>query len=281
MLFDLPATIMGFREGLEAFLVIALILGYLNQVEKHHLKINSYIGSGLGVVFSIFLGLGLFYVSDAIGGADKVSKAWESIASLVALVLITTFIIWMITKGSQMTANVRNQVANNLSPIGISIVAFVMIAREGTEVAIFTFAGKYDLTSVLIGIFIALVIAVLIYKSILRIPLDLIFKITLAYLILQAGFLFGYSIHEGLSALKAYDVIAGDSWLFSKAFDVSNTIFGHKNGVLGIPLFVTTGWYSKPEWIQLVIHYGYVLFMFVFWLKTNCKLCQSTRIHPQ
>lgn len=281
MSFDIPALIMGFREGLEAFLVIALILGYLKQLQKDHLKIHSYIGSGIGIILSAVLGIGLYSLSEKIGGTSNVSKAWESGASFVALILITSFIIWMIKYGSKMTSQVKGQVDNNLSPLGILFVSFAMIAREGTEVAIFTFAGKYQLGSVMIGITAALVIAILIYKSLIRVPLDLIFKITLAYLILQAGFLLGYSIHEGLSALKGYGVIDPNSWILAKAFNVSDTVFNHKKGVLGLPLLVSFGWYSKPEWLQLIVHYGYVFLMFFYWRKSISTIAEDNTVPCQ
>jgi high-affinity iron transporter len=100
---------------------------------------------------------------------------------------------------------------------------------------------------------------------------DLIFRITLAYLILQAGFLLGYSIHEGLSAMKGYTLLSKDSLILNKAFNLSNTIFNHKDGFLGLPLNVLLGWYSKPEWIQFIVQYTYTIGIFTFWFFNNRK----------
>ncbi|TXT16402.1 MAG: putative Membrane protein [Erysipelotrichaceae bacterium] len=104
-----------------------------------------------------------------------------------------------------------------------------------------------------------------------KINLRILFNITLVYLILQAGFLLGYAVHEGLSALKALSVISGDNFIFTKAFDLSGTVFNHKEGVLGIPLYVLFGWYSKPEWIQLILHYGYIVGMTLVWKNLRKK----------
>jgi high-affinity iron transporter len=101
--------------------------------------------------------------------------------------------------------------------------------------------------------------------------IDVIFRITLAYLILQAGFLIGYSLHEGLSAMKGYAFLSKDSLLFSKAFDLSNTMFNHKEGFAGLPLNVLFGWYSKPEWIQFIVQYTYTFGIFIFWFLNNRK----------
>ena len=92
----IPAIVMGFREGLEAFLVIALILRYLNKINQGGLKVKAYQGLIAGVILSALLGLGLNALSGALGGAGKVAKVWESVASAVALGLVTMFIVWMI-----------------------------------------------------------------------------------------------------------------------------------------------------------------------------------------
>jgi high-affinity iron transporter len=93
----------------------------------------------------------------------------------------------------------------------------------------------------------------------------------LAYLILQAGFLFGYSVHEGLSAAKSLEMISAEHPIYTKAFDLSKTVLYHKEGIVGVPLYVSVGWYSKPEWIQAILHYGYVLLFFLYWHKFSKK----------
>ena len=263
--------IMGFREGLEAFLVIALILRYLTTIGKTRLKVKVYQGGIAGTIGSGLLGLGLFLTANALGGVDTLSKAWESAASFIALILITTFIIWMIRHGSQMTANVREQISQNLSTSGVFLIAFAMVMREGTEIAVFSFAGKYSPSAVFIGIGVSLVLSFLIYHSLIRVRIDLIFRITLVYLILQAGFLLGYSVHEGLSAMKGYALLSKDSMIFNKAFNLSNTILNHKDGLIGLPLNVLLGWYSKPEWLQFIIQYAYTFGIFTFWFFNNRK----------
>jgi len=262
---------MGFREGLEAFLVIALILRYLTTIGKTQLKRNVYQGGIAGIIGSGLLGLGLFMAANMLGGVDTLSKAWESGASFIALILVTTFIIWMIRHGSQMTANVREQISQNLSTLGVFLIAFAMVMREGTEIAVFSFAGKYSVSAVFIGIVVSLILAMFIYHSLIRVRIDLIFRITLVYLILQAGFLLGYSVHEGLSAMKGYTILSEDSFIFSKAFNLSNTIFNHKDGIIGLPLNVLLGWYSKPEWIQFIVQYVYTFGIFLFWFLHDSK----------
>ncbi|MEM1485984.1 FTR1 family protein [Oscillospiraceae bacterium PP1C4] len=267
----LPGLIMGFREGLEAFLIIVIMIRYLDKTGQNSYKKYVHIGTGIGIFASLFVGWILYLVSNAIGNTARMAKIWESAASLIALALITTFIMWMIKNGANMTKEIETKTAKNLSISGIILISFVMVAREGVEIAIFTFAGQYTLLSILTGIMIALVFTVLIFYSLIKVNIKAIFNITLIYLILQAGFLLGYGIHEGLAALKDIGYLSSDSLILAKAFDLSGTILRHKDGLLGLPLYVLIGWYSKPEWIQFLAQYGYTSIMLMLWYRYKKK----------
>jgi high-affinity iron transporter len=258
---------MGFREGLEAFLIVSIILQYLRKSKNESLRKYVYYGTISGIVASLGIGGILYILSKAIDKMDQVAKLWESGASFVALALVTTFIYWMIKHGRNMVSTVESSVSQNLSAFGIASVAFIMVAREGVEVAIFTFAGQYGIAALFTGIAAALVLAVLINHSLVKVNLRVLFNITLAYLILQAGFLLGYGIHEGLSALGSMNLLSSESPLLIKAFDLSETIFYHKEGLLGLPLYVLFGWYSKPEILQFIMQYLYTGSVFYIWYR--------------
>src|SRR3989344_9292022 len=198
----IQALIVAFREGLEAFLIIAILLKFLDKSDNKKFKRSVWHGTLTGILVSI---------SSAIGGTDNTAKLWESGASLLAVLLITTFIIWMIKHGKKIKEHVENKAALNLSKTGIFMLAMVMVLREGAEIAIFSFAGKYALLPIIAGITLSIIAVLLIFYSIVKIKLSTIFNITLAYLILQAGFLAGYSLHEGLSASKGLGIIDADS----------------------------------------------------------------------
>ncbi len=267
----IPSFIMGFREGLEAFLLIAIILKYISKSAQFHLRSKVIQGGIAGLIISLLLGLLLNAVSAGLGGVTTLTKVWESVASLIALALVTMFIFWMIRHGYDMAKHVEGKVDKNLSTAGLFFISLVIVAREGTEIAIFSFAGKYPFNIVILGVLASLILTLLIFYSLVKVDIELLFKITLAYLILQAGYLLGYTFHEGFSALKGYEMISGDNTVFIKAFDVSKTIFSHKDGVLGIPLHIVFGWYSKPEWIQFIIQYLYTIIVFFFWFMHTKK----------
>jgi high-affinity iron transporter len=271
----MQGAIIGFREGLEAFLIIVIMLEYLNKTKQHSFKKNVKQGFGAGVIISIVFGLLMFFVSSLIGSStSEIAKAWESIVSLIAVVLITTFIVWMIKHGTNMVNEVEGEVKAHLSKKGLVLIAAVMVAREGAEIVLFMAASK-DKSAYVVGIVLGLLLAgllsFLIYKSLVKVNLKVIFNITLAYLILQAGFLLGYSIHEGLSYFKSIGVLSEDSLILSKVYNLADTVLDHKTGAIGIPLYVTLGWYSRPEWIQFIMQYIYTFGLFTFWKRVLKK----------
>lgn len=267
--------IIGFREGLEAFLIIVIMLEYLNKTKQTEYKKYVKQGLGLGLAISVAFGIALFLLASAIGqSSGTLAKFWESATSLIAVVLISTFIIWMIKHGRHMVSEVETSVRSNLSRKGLISIATIMVAREGAEVVLFMMVSEDKVSyvsGIVLGILVAVVLSVLIYKSLVKVNLKMVFNITLGYLILQAGFLLGYAVHEGLSYLKSIGVLLETNPIFIKAFDLQNTIMDHKTGILGIPLYVTLGWYSRPEWIQFLLQYLFTFSMFGFWFKQRKK----------
>jgi high-affinity iron transporter len=263
----LQATVMSFREGLEGFLIVIILLRFLDKTNNEPLKKQVWYGVGGGIITSFLLGLLLFKLSSYVGGFKTTAKLWESVAGMIAVMLVTTFVIWMIQHGNQIKNQIEENVANYLTKNGIMLLTLFMIAREGTEIAIFSFAGKYTLMPIIVGLVLSIILVLFIHYSLVKINLKTIFGITLGYLIIQAGYLFGYSFHEGLSAAKNLGWIQSDRFIFSKAFNLSDTLMNHKNGILGLPLNVTLGWYSKPEWIQLILQYVYTFSLLRYWLQ--------------
>ena len=270
----IPGLIMGFREGLEAFLIIAIMLEYLNKSKKKEYKKYVYTGLEVGILASLLFGSALYGLSSIIGKSGNISKLWESISSFAALILITTFIYWMIQNRHKIVSDIREKMDSSLSKIGLILLAAVMVAREGAEITLFIFSSVNTYSYVLgtlIGIALASILVFLIYKSLVKVNLKLIFNITLVYLILQAGFMLGYSIHEFLSFLKAEEILSSGHILFTKLFDVSDTFLNHKEKLPGILLYASIGWYSKPEVIQFVIQYLYTTSLLYMFFKTRNK----------
>lgn len=264
----LPGFVLGIREGLEAFLVIAIMLEYLNKSNRQHDK--KYVMQGLliGLVISIVFGVLLFVASRFVqSGESNLSKLWEVIASLIALGLITTFLVFTLKNSENISDEIKGKMSIRLTKKAIISLASIMIAREGAEVVLFVIASVdqtlYSIGAI-IGVLFSGILAYLIYKSLFKINLKVLFNITILYLILQAGFLLGYSFHELISYFSAEQLISSNHWIFNQLFNLSGTFLDHKAQPVGIALYALIGWYSKPEVLQFIIQYVYTG-IFLFW----------------
>ncbi len=275
----IPGTVLGLREGLEAFLVIGIMMKYLEKIGRPTLKKSVKLGMGIGLVGSLVMGVLLWGGIRLLeGSGENVGKLWESIASLAGLALLSTFIFWMMKHGKTVVKDVQHQVDAKVSMAGITILAAVVVLREGVEISLFAFLSVNEqayVIGILFGVIVSGVLAYLIFLSLVRLNLSALFAITLAYLVLQAGYLLGYSVHEFLSAMKGLGRIASDSRVYLKSFDFAGTVLDHKSGAIGVPLNVLVGWYSRPEWIQLILHYGYVVGMLLVWKWTTGRQARA------
>ncbi|TFG62940.1 MAG: hydrogenase, partial [Spirochaetales bacterium] len=223
------------------------------------------------IAVSLLLGFVLYLLSSKLKKIDEFGSLWASGASIFAVVLVTTFIIWMIRNGSEIKSQVEQKTAYSLSAFGIFILSFMLIAREGVEIVVFSFAGEYQTLSILAGLAAALLLSLFIYFALFNISIPLIFKVTLIYLVIQAGYLFGYGIHELLGSLKSLGVLESGHPLLIKVFDLSAGILNHKSGSAGVPLNVLAGWYSRPEWPQFTAQYAYTFGLFALWITGSKK----------
>ncbi|MFA6524838.1 MAG: FTR1 family protein [Patescibacteria group bacterium] len=260
---------MSFREGLEASLILVLVFKYLSKTANHHLNRSVINGAIAAVLFSLSVGFLLVSISMQFNPQNEIGKLWESVASLIAVVTVSVFIVWMIRNGSGIKQYVEQKTALALTKSGLFTVSFMLIAREGVEIALFSFAGKYNYISIVVGLLISCVVAFVIYHSLVSINTSSLFKVTLVYIIIQAGYLCGYGVHEGLSALNSAGYIESENLLLSVPFDYSETIMNHKEGIIGLPLNLLLGWYAKPELLQFIIQYVFTISIFVYWYRDS------------
>ena len=194
----------GLREGLEAALIIAILVAYLVKLGQREALPRLWAGVLLALGLSVVFGALLTFT-----GANLSDEAQENFAgamSLVAVGLITWMIFWMAFHARHIKGHLQGEVDKALakSSWAIAIVGFIAVAREGLETALFLFAGAQSsgetgatpLVGALLGIATAVVIGLLLYRGALKLNLSSLFMWTGALLVVIAAGVLRYGVHE-------------------------------------------------------------------------------------
>jgi high-affinity iron transporter len=265
--FLLSGLLTGLREGVEAALIVSIILAYLAKTgnQRHFGRI--WLGAGAAVAISVVVGLLLFVT---IGGFEEpAEQIFEGFAMVIAASVVTWMLFWMRRTAVNIKGELQAGVDRALVQggiLGLSLLAFTAVIREGIETALFlmgqaTAAGT-EAWSTLIGAIIGLAIAVAIgyalYRGARVINLRTFFTWTGIALIFIAAGLLSHGIHEFIEA----------GWITfgtGTAFDIG-AILPHEstpeNGILGVIgsiLRALVGYTSSPEWITFVAWLVYVV----------------------
>ncbi|MDN4525661.1 FTR1 family iron permease [Fictibacillus fluitans] len=196
---------LSFREGLEAALVIGIILAQIVKMGKPDLKKMVYIGAFAGMLFSLIGGYITFNEAKELEGAAE--EVFEGVMMLIAAGLIAFFILWL-HKSSNISLSVQSQVTKRSTAAGILILSFLSVFREGMELAVFNMTQISHHASAVaggsvLGIAAAVLVAYLLFKTTLKLNLQFVFKALGIILIILGGEMFA----EGLEKLVGGEAV--------------------------------------------------------------------------
>ena len=137
----LSSFLIGLREGLEASLIVAILVAYLVRTGNKQALGRLWAGVGAAVAVAIALGLLLTFVEGEMG--EQAAEAFAGFTSLLAVGLITWMIFWMAKNARHIKSHLHGELdkAVGASGIAVAMVAFLAVVREGLETAIFLWAG--------------------------------------------------------------------------------------------------------------------------------------------
>lgn len=258
----------GLREGVEAALIVSIILAYLARTGNQRFFGRIWIGAGAAVALSVAIGIVLLVTIGGFG--EPAEQIFEGFAMLIAASVVTWMLFWM----RRTAANIRGELEAGVDRalteggvFGLAILAFTAVIREGIETSLFllgqaTAAGSAA-TSTLVGAVIGLAIAVAIgyalYRGARVINLRTFFTWTGVALIFIAAGLLSHAIHEFVEV----------GWIAfgtATAFDISG-ILPHDGNLLGEMLRAVFGYTSRPEWITFLVWLGYIVVVLTLYLR--------------
>lgn len=249
-----------FREVLEAALVTAIVLAYLYKTKRHHLSRYVWYGVSLAIASSLILGLSIWLLYGSIPKSAQV--LFEGGAALLAVVVLTSMILWMATKGKEIQVEVEQRIkviTTRGTMLGLVSFSFIVVIREGVETVLFLTPFLIDnavatLTGAILGIGSALLLSYAMFVLGMRINIRRFFYFTSILLILLAGGLFGYGVHELIEYGKNAGLELG--WLGDYAYilDIAKDNILHHKGAVGSIFAVMFGYAVKAEWARVIVH---------------------------
>lgn len=199
----LPSFLLALREGVEAALVVGIVLGVLKKLDRPELKSAVWIGTGLAALASFLVAVILRLIGAELEGPAE--PIFEGVTMWVAAGLLTWMIFWMTRQSRAHSRQLQEKVQRTLSQTGrwpVLGLAFLAVFREGLELALFLVATGFadgamrSLVGALTGLACAVALGWLLFTSTRRLPISSFFRVTNVLLVLFAAGLFATGMAE-------------------------------------------------------------------------------------
>ncbi len=257
---------LGFREGLEAVLVVVIILSYLKKTNQQHYNKYVYLGSILAIIASVIFAI--IFTTLFGGFTGTLEEIFEGVTFIISGIFIVTLVLWVSKEGPKMRQTLEKKVEQSIQKdklLSLTILSFVIIIREGIELVLLltgaTSIGSLDPSAVivgsLIGLGLSLIIGILIFFGVKTINLTVFFKVTNIILILFAAGLITYGIHELIEAGIVNPIIS-EVWnskhILPENFPDDNPTTPEWLEITGSLLKVLFGYNANPSLLELIVY---------------------------
>ena len=255
------------REGLEASLVISILLTYLAKTKRRNESKSVWLGTFAAIIACLVGGIFVYLLVDGLNG--KVDYVVEGTLALAAMLVLTQMIFWMRANARTMSAELRSKVESSSKTARVTI-AFVAVAREGLETALFLLSAKTETASGsavviggLIGLVVAVAIGVFVFQASSFVNLKTFFNVTAVLLLMFAAGLAGKTVHEfrELLGLESGYLIESAWTIESGVWSKGGTYYDFMKGLFG--------WHADPERIRVITYFAYLIPVLAIYLKSS------------
>jgi high-affinity iron transporter len=217
--------LVGLRDGLEAALVVTILLTVVARSGRREALVPLWTGVGLAIAGAAALGAILTYVATTLLSGVRL-EVFEAVTSLVAVSLVTWMIFWMRRSARTLKSELTGRLTDALGmgPAAIAAIAFVAVIREGVEMVLLVFAAAQaasrtvaPLAGVIAGVLTAVLLGFLMYTAVARVNLGRLFTWTAVLLILVAAGIAKYAVH----GFQVAGALPGGG---AVAYDLSSTV---------------------------------------------------------
>jgi high-affinity iron transporter len=251
----IAALLLAFREGLEAALIIGIVLGLLERMGRNDQRRMVWLGAGLAAALSLAVGLGLQALGVAFEG--RAEEIFEGTAMLLAAGVLTWMIFWMARQGRAIQSELERDVRQASLSGGrwaLFSLAFLAVLREGIELALFLTAAAMTagagatLFGGVAGLLVAAVAGWVLFATTRRLDVGAFFRVTSILLIFVAAGLVAHGVHE-FNEAGLIPPIVEQVWDTNPVLDEGST-----GGQLLKALF---GYNGNPSLTEVLAYAGY------------------------
>jgi high-affinity iron transporter len=268
----LPTYLLSLREGLEAALIIGIVLGALSKIRRADLAPAVWLGTLSAVGISILTAVLL--TSFGLSLEAQAEQIFEGITMLIAAGLLTWMIFWMRKQArflkSELEAGV-NKAASSTGKRAMFWLAFIAVVREGIELALFItaafFAGDQTqmtsniiqtLAGTILGLGTAILLGWTLFATTVRLDLRRFFQVTGILLILFAAGLVAHGVHE-------FNEVGWIPAVVEHIWDVNAIV--DENSVPGQLLKTLFGYNGNPSLTEMIAYFAYLIVVTILWRR--------------
>ena len=266
------------REGLEASLILAILLTYLKKTDRWADARFVWAGTAAAIGICLVTGVAIFIALDGLNG--KVEYAVEGFIALSATAVLTHMIFWMRSHARTLGKELRDKVDASVGS-ALAIIAFVAVLREGLETVLFllsaetaTASGSDVVVGGLIGLALSVVIGFGVYRSGNRLNLRTFFNVTAVLLLVFAAGLAGKAVHE-LRLLISWEAgwLVSSAWTLESGLFATGTFYDYMRGLFG--------WHKNPENIRVLAYFAYLIPVLMVYLRGSQSVSVPTTTNKE